>query len=133
KGASAWYESPHRIEQTLLDAAHAGVTRCFLLREYTKRHEQRLHGSPAEVAAALPEPVRGELVLIVAGGGAGSALKGAGRASIQEIDERIDALLAEGTGVAAIARALAAEGLGERRGLYARAAQRKAGTPDPHD
>lgn len=132
KGASAWYESPHRIEQTLLDAAHAGVTRCFLLREYTKLYEQRLLGSPSEVLADLPKPVRGELVLVIEGRGeaADSTLEPPGG---EEIDARIDALLATGAGLSAIARALSAQGLGQRRELYARAVRRKAGTTPPHD
>ncbi|HVA38371.1 MAG TPA: 16S rRNA (cytidine(1402)-2'-O)-methyltransferase [Candidatus Dormibacteraeota bacterium] len=131
EGASAWYESPQRIGQSLRDAERAGVTRCFLLREYTKLHEQRIVGTPGEVLAALPDPVRGEVVLVVEGHGAEpkAAPEGA------EIDARIDALISTGAGVSAIARTLAAEGLGDRRELYARAVRRKGegGAAPPRD
>ena len=128
-GASAWYESPRRIEQTLRDAERARVERCFLLREYTKFHEQRLWGSPREVLAGLATPVRGELVLVIGGGGAAVQAP----PNPEMVDDRIDALLAAGEGVSAIARSLAAAGLGERRTLYARAARRKEGSSPPHD
>ncbi|TAM56567.1 16S rRNA (cytidine(1402)-2'-O)-methyltransferase [bacterium] len=126
EGACVWYESPHRIEQALHDAESAGVERCFLLREYTKLHEQRLWGTPREVLAGLPTPVRGELALVVLGTGTAAAARA--EPDGEGIDARIDALLAAGEGVAAIARTLAAAGLGERRALYARAARRKEGT-----
>jgi len=132
EGTSVWYESPQRIEQTLLDAERAGVTCCFLLREYTKLHEQRLWGSPREVLEGLARPVRGELVLVIEGHGRPAAAA-AGPAATQQIDARIDALLAAGEGVAAIARTLAAEGLGERRALYDRASRRKAGAVTSRD
>ncbi|TAM73425.1 16S rRNA (cytidine(1402)-2'-O)-methyltransferase [bacterium] len=128
-GVSAWYESPRRIEQTLRDAEHAKVVRCFLLREYTKFHEQRLWGSPREVLAGLTTPVRGELVLVIEGGAAAAQEP----PDSEAVDARIDALLAAGEGVSAIARTLAAAGLGERRTLYARAARRKEGSSPSRD
>jgi hypothetical protein len=55
------------------------------------------------------------------------------------LDDRIDALLAQGSSTAAIATQLAAEGAGERQTLYARVGARRsegndatgAGTPEP--
>lgn len=121
-GATAiWYESPKRIRATLahLDAA-APDARVFLLREYTKLHEQQLLGSPARVAAGLADPVRGEIVLVVA-----PYARAAAAPSAEAIDAGIDAMLAGGASVSTIAKALAERGFGPRRSLYARASARK--------
>ncbi|HEY5257525.1 MAG TPA: 16S rRNA (cytidine(1402)-2'-O)-methyltransferase [Candidatus Baltobacteraceae bacterium] len=119
---SIWYESPQRVRATLRDLAEvAPDARVFLLREYTKLHEQQILGSPQQVNAALEEPVRGEIVLVLAGAPAGE------RALPDEdaIDAAIDALLAQGMPVSAVARALVERGFGARRDLYARATVRK--------
>ncbi len=116
-----WYESPQRIAGALADLAEtAPDARVFLVREYTKLHEQQLTGTPAEVAAALASPVRGEVAFAVAPA-AGTAAPAARGAS----DAEIDALLAVETKVAAVARLLAERGLGERHELYARVSARK--------
>jgi len=126
--ATIWYESPQRIGASLRDlAAVAPDARVFLVREYTKLHEQQILGSPAEVGAALPDPIRGEVAFVVEGQTPEQAPPPAG------VDVAIDRLLAEGTPVAEIARSLADRGLGERRDLYARAVERKHAqreTPD---
>src|SRR5471032_553305 len=68
---SVWYESPHRAAAALADlAAVAPAVRVFLLREFTKLHEQHLTGTPAEVATALPDPMRGEVSFVVDAGAA---------------------------------------------------------------
>ena len=68
--ASIWYESPQRIRKTLRDIdAVAPEARVFLLREYTKLHEQQILGTANEVAAALPDPVRGEVTFVLEGFG----------------------------------------------------------------
>lgn len=60
------YESPHRIRALLaLLTELAATARIGLGRELTKRHEEMLVGTPAEVAAALSEE-RGEFVLVAA-------------------------------------------------------------------
>ncbi len=115
-----WYESPQRIAATLRDVeAVAPAARIFLVREYTKLHEQQILGTAAEVGAALPDPIRGEISFAVAPQEPAQAVAPAG------VDVAIDRLLAEGTPVADIARSLAERGLGERRDLYARAVERK--------
>jgi 16S rRNA (cytidine1402-2'-O)-methyltransferase len=115
-----WYESPQRILATLRDlAAVAPDARVFLVREYTKMHEQQILGTAAAVAAALPDPIRGEIAFAVAPQEPAQAPAPAG------VDVAIDRLLAEGVPVADIARSLAERGLGERRNLYARAVERK--------
>jgi 16S rRNA (cytidine1402-2'-O)-methyltransferase len=121
-----WYESPRRIRGTLADLAEvAPDVRVFLVREYTKRHEQQALGSPAEVAAALIAPVRGEVAFAIAPyrrpGAAGADTPLAGDA-----DEAIDALLVQNHRIGEIAKMLARRGLGNRADLYARASARRA-------
>ena len=62
------YESPRRVAVTLADIARIfGVDRPMALcRELTKRHEQVIRGSVAEVLAALESTeVKGEIVLVI--------------------------------------------------------------------
>ncbi|MBV8491521.1 MAG: 16S rRNA (cytidine(1402)-2'-O)-methyltransferase [Candidatus Eremiobacteraeota bacterium] len=109
-----WYESPQRIRGTLQDlAAVAPDAAVFLLREYTKMHEERLSGTPAEVAAALAESVRGEVAFAVA---PYRAAERGEDADPNAFEDAIDALLASGHRVGDI-----------RKALYARADARKAG------
>jgi 16S rRNA (cytidine1402-2'-O)-methyltransferase len=119
---SVWYESPQRIRSLLADIAAVDPTaRVFLVREYTKRYEQQILGTAYEVAAQLPEPVRGEIALVVEPSQA-PAPQPAGES---QLDDEIDALLREGKSVSAVAKALSERGLGERRHIYARATGRK--------
>jgi 16S rRNA (cytidine1402-2'-O)-methyltransferase len=116
-----WFESPQRLHATLADLdAVAPDSRVFLVREYTKLHEQQALGSPAQVAAAVERPVRGEVAFAVAPHGDPQPVQPA-----EASDDAIDALLAEGRKVADIARHLAKNGLGDRRALYARAQERR--------
>jgi 16S rRNA (cytidine1402-2'-O)-methyltransferase len=119
---SVWYESPHRIADALADlAAIAPDVPTFLVREFTKLYEQQISGTPAEVAAALPDPMRGEVAFVIDAGVAQAAdVNGA------SLDEQIDALLAAGVSTAAIAKRLAASGAGERQALYARVGARRS-------
>ncbi|HEY9086296.1 MAG TPA: 16S rRNA (cytidine(1402)-2'-O)-methyltransferase [Candidatus Tyrphobacter sp.] len=117
---SVWYESPKRIRAALADLETvAPNARVFLLREYTKLHEQQLLGTAGEVAAELPSPVRGEIVLVVE-----ASPPAALQPEAAAVDTAIDTLLAEGASVSAIAKALAQRGYGLRRHLYARASAR---------
>jgi 16S rRNA (cytidine1402-2'-O)-methyltransferase len=126
---TVWYESPHRIGDALADlaAVDPGV-RTFVLREFTKLHEQQLSGTADEVRAALPDPVRGEIVLVIDAGRAEASSP-----SNASIDEQIDALLASGASTAAIAKQLAASGAGERSALYARVGARRGEGARPPD
>jgi 16S rRNA (cytidine1402-2'-O)-methyltransferase len=121
-----WYESPRRIRATLADLASvAPDARVFLVREYTKLHEQQLLGTPAEIAAGLMEPVRGEIAFALAPyPGAGDARRQA--QSADDADRAIDELLAKDERIGDIAKALAKRGLGRRADLYERASARKA-------
>jgi 16S rRNA (cytidine1402-2'-O)-methyltransferase len=116
-----WFESPQRIRTTLGDLAEiAPDARVFLDREYTKRFEQQLLGKPAEIAAALPDPVRGEVTFAVAPYSMPARTHGR-----EELLAAIDDLLDRNRSVAEIARELAGRGLGERNALYASASERK--------
>ena len=62
-----FFESPHRIRKTLEQLAQElPEARLAVARELTKVHEQVLRGTPAEVLAELPDPVRGEVTLVIA-------------------------------------------------------------------
>ena len=118
---TVWYESPQRIAATLADlAAVAPDATVFLVREYTKKFEQQLLGTPGEVSRELAEPIRGEIAFAVA------PYVAAGRAAPVDVDAEIDALLAQGVAVPQIARRLASAGAGERHELYERASKRKS-------
>ncbi|MDE2481758.1 MAG: 16S rRNA (cytidine(1402)-2'-O)-methyltransferase [bacterium] len=117
-----WYESPKRIRESLAAlAALAPDARVFLVREYTKRFEQQVLGSPTQVAEALEEPIRGEIAFAVA-----PYRLEPETSAPEDLDTRIDALLKEGRSAKEIARALAAAGAGDRRALYARASARRS-------
>jgi 16S rRNA (cytidine1402-2'-O)-methyltransferase len=124
---SIWYESPQRIVASLGDlAAVAPDAQLFVVREYTKRHEQQLFGTPHSVAAQLPDPVRGEVAFAIAPYEVPRSSP-----SSEETNAAIDALLESGQRVSEIAKLLSARGLGERRELYAAAAARKAARETP--
>jgi len=125
---TVWYEAPHRIRESLADlAAVAPDRRVFLVRELSKLHEQQVLGASAAVAAAIADPVRGEIAFVVEGGAADPAFADAAPAP-EDVDAAIDALLADGLTTSAIAKRLADAGHGERRHLYARVGERRAET-----
>jgi 16S rRNA (cytidine1402-2'-O)-methyltransferase len=70
-----FYESPHRLADTLADAAVAfGRDRsAAVCRELTKTHEEVRRGPLAELASWAAEGVRGEITLVVGGAVAGPA------------------------------------------------------------
>ncbi len=118
-----WYESPHRILATLRDlAAVAPQAQVFVVREYTKLHEQQVAGTPDELIAALSDPVRGEVAFAIAPYAAAAPAA----PSAEATSAAIDALLADGRRVGDVAKLLAARGHGDRRQLYARVTAQKA-------
>jgi 16S rRNA (cytidine1402-2'-O)-methyltransferase len=135
---TVWYEAPHRIRASLADLAEvAPARRVFLVRELSKLHEQQVLGTAAEVAAAIADPVRGEIAFVVEGGAGAS--DPAAAVSETDLEAAIDALLAEGLTTSGAAKRLTEAGLGERRHLYARVSERRAsalterrgGRPEP--
>jgi 16S rRNA (cytidine1402-2'-O)-methyltransferase len=70
------FESPRRLAASLVAIGKRWPERRLAVcRELTKIHEQVLRGTAAEVTGALPDPVRGEIVLVLepAGRAAGSS------------------------------------------------------------
>jgi 16S rRNA (cytidine1402-2'-O)-methyltransferase len=125
---SIWYESPQRIRATLTDlAAVAPDAQVFVVREYTKLHEQHYWGTPESVAAQIADPPRGEVAFAIAP----YRVATVERARREDVGGAIDALLESGQRVGEVAKQLAADGFGERRQLYAVAAARKAGRKTP--
>lgn len=118
---SVWYEAPHRIHKTLEELERlAPERRIFLVRELSKVHEQQIVGNPAAVRAALDEPARGEIAFVIEG----SEQPTDDTVAI-DLEVAIDASLAAGESVSAIAKRLAERGAGERRHLYALISARK--------
>lgn len=63
-----FYESPHRIGQSLLDCMHTfGDRHAKLFRELTKVHEECREGTLSELAQSCSGKNRGEFVVIVEG------------------------------------------------------------------
>lgn len=128
---SLWYEAPTRALATLATIGElAPEARVFLARELTKRFEQQLLGTAAEVAAALERPVRGEIAFALEAparhqGGAERARDGADTAAM--LEDAIGAALAAGEAPSALAKRLARAGLGTRAAIYDRIAARRRG------
>jgi 16S rRNA (cytidine1402-2'-O)-methyltransferase len=116
--ATVLFEAPGRTATTLRDLAEAcGPSRqAAVARELTKMHEEVRRGSLGQLAAeAAAQPVRGEVVIVVAGADevetAALGLE-AGRT-------RVDQLVAEGVKRSAAARMVAQETGLPRRELFA--------------
>jgi 16S rRNA (cytidine1402-2'-O)-methyltransferase len=85
-----FFESPHRLAATLVDAAAAfGEDRpAAVCRELTKTHEEVRRGGLAELATWAAEGVRGEITLVVGGATEGPvALAPADLAAAVEAEE----------------------------------------------
>ncbi len=126
RATSVWYESPHRIRDTLLAIARdMPLVPLFVVREYTKQFEQQILGTASEALAALPDPIRGEFVLVIDARSHEVEVP-----SHDDLDAQIDVLLAEGRPPTTIAKRLAAAGYGSRNELYRRASERGKRTSD---
>lgn len=122
----AFYESPHRIEETLEDLAEAfGERRVVLARELTKRFETFLDGDALGLLARMredPDQARGEFVVMVEG-----AAEQTGESGEVDGEALLAALAESGVGVKQAA-AVAARLLGGRKQeWYARAQSLKEG------
>ncbi|HXO17460.1 MAG TPA: 16S rRNA (cytidine(1402)-2'-O)-methyltransferase [Candidatus Dormibacteraeota bacterium] len=123
-----WFESPRRVRASLTDlAAVAPDARIFVVREYTKLHEQQIAGTPEGVIAQLADPVRGEVAFAIAPHRAEATAPPAA----DETSAAIDALLSGGHRVGEVAKLLATRGFGDRQQLYARISARKARRKTP--
>ncbi|WP_420040815.1 16S rRNA (cytidine(1402)-2'-O)-methyltransferase [Gordonia sp. MP11Mi] len=67
-----FFESPHRLAQTLADAAHVlgAERRAAVCRELTKTYEEVRRGGLGELAAWASDGVKGEITVVVAGAAA---------------------------------------------------------------
>ena len=70
-----FFESPHRIAETLADLARAfgAARRVVVARELTKMHEEVKRGTAAELAEWAAGGVRGEICIVVEGAAPASA------------------------------------------------------------
>ncbi len=127
------FESPRRLHATLGEL----VTRCgparyvAVCRELTKVHEQILAGPCGTLAASLPDPVLGEITVVIE-----AAHEGASPApappEVQESAEAVLArLLAEGRSTSQAAREAARQLGRDRRELYRIAVELGARRADP--
>ncbi len=118
-----WFEAPHRLAESLNDASRAlGPRRACVARELTKRHEEAVRGSLAELAEAFrgSGPARGEATVVVEGAGI-RARQESGEPG--DLDRRIEAALEAGRDKRALARELARETGRSSRQIYARAVE----------
>jgi len=84
--AVVFFESPHRLAETLADAvAELGDERAAAVcRELTKTHEEVRRGSLAELAAWAADGVRGEITVVLAGASATAPSVASLVAAVQE-------------------------------------------------
>ena len=121
-----FYESPHRVVDSILDlVAVLGDRAAFLCREVTKIHEELKRAPLSAIAAELSAraEVLGEIVLVVEGATAKAELSGSMSEALQRFDDEI-ALGA--TPRQAAKEAAQSAGLPARE-IYSAAATRKPG------
>ena len=118
-----WFEAPHRLAESLADAARVlGPRRACVARELTKLYEEAARGTLPELAGRFAGrgAARGEATVVVEGRGTRAPAKDVDDRSL---DRRISEALAAGRDKREIARELAREtGLPSRR-IYARAVE----------
>ena len=113
-----FYEAPHRIEETLVEAHEIlGDRPACLAREVTKIHEEFRRGSLAELAASVAEkPARGEITLLI--GQVPADEKSAQRDTAQSLADRVEELMRQ----AKLDRKEALKLAAKERGITKRAA-----------
>jgi 16S rRNA (cytidine1402-2'-O)-methyltransferase len=109
------YEAPDRVGATLatLVDAFGGGRRACVSREVTKRYEEHVRGTLAELAAKFADTgPRGECTIVVAGAAAGEV------APVLDLEGEVRALLAGGMGPKDVAQRLVARTGKPRREIY---------------
>ena len=99
------YEAPNRLAATLAEVGEAGASArgAAVAREMTKHFEEIRRGTVGDLAAYYKSvPVRGEVVIVLAGGTRA-------KASADELRQRARGMRGEGTSVRDVARALVDE------------------------
>lgn len=61
---TVFFEAPHKLQKTLTELAKLVERPIIVARELTKIHEEFVVGTPAEIAARLPEP-HGEFTIMI--------------------------------------------------------------------
>ena len=114
-----FYESPHRIEESLRDLLDVlGDRPVALARELTKLHEEVRRGSLSELlAGAASDPPRGEIVLVV-GGAIGEFDPGAADYSPGELAARARDLMGKGVPRKEALAIVASEGGVPKRAVF---------------
>ncbi|MFN2385300.1 MAG: 16S rRNA (cytidine(1402)-2'-O)-methyltransferase [Thermoanaerobaculia bacterium] len=113
-----WFEAPHRLVESLEDAARRlGPRRACVARELTKLHEETLRGELPELARAFRErgAARGEITVVVEG-----RTERPDRMSGEELDALILRSLGGGKPRRALAREIAAATGHPAREIYSR-------------
>jgi 16S rRNA (cytidine1402-2'-O)-methyltransferase len=113
-----FYEAPHRIEETLVDAHEIlGNRPACIAREVTKLHEEFRRGSLAELSASLAaKPARGEITLLI--GPVPAEEKSERRDTSQSLADRVEELIRQ----AKLDRKEALKLAAKERGISKRAA-----------
>lgn len=115
-----WFESPHRLSQSLAEAARVlGPRRACVARELTKLHEEALRGTLPSLADAFAsrERSRGEVTVVVEGGKAAAQARG----TADDLDADIRRALARGESTRDLARSIGKRTGRPARDVYARA------------
>ena len=114
-----WFEAPHRLADSLEDAAGVlGDRRACVARELTKVHEETLRGTLPELARVFRArgAGRGESTVVAEGNRSKAA-----PFTLEEVDRRIREALAAGTAVKVLSREIARRSHRPAREIYARA------------
>lgn len=115
-----WFESPHRLAESLAEAARVlGPRRGCVARELTKLHEEAVRGTLPDLAEAFRprERGRGEVTVVVEGAKALAPERG----TADELDADIRRALARGESTRDLARAIGKRTGRPARDVYARA------------
>ncbi|MFW0786898.1 16S rRNA (cytidine(1402)-2'-O)-methyltransferase [Gordonia sp. CPCC 206044] len=117
---TVFFESPHRLADTLADAVDVlgGDRRAAVCRELTKTYEEVRRGSLAELSEWAADGVRGEITVVVEGGSAEQ--KG-----MDELVDDVVALVADGMRLKDACAAVTQAGGASRRDLYQAVLERR--------
>jgi 16S rRNA (cytidine1402-2'-O)-methyltransferase len=113
-----WFEAPHRIADSLADAARIlGTRRACVARELTKLHEETLRGTLSDLARILAGrgASRGEITVVVEGSPQRE------ETSAVDVDASIREALAAGVALKTLSREIARRAGRPSREIYARA------------
>jgi 16S rRNA (cytidine1402-2'-O)-methyltransferase len=120
-----WFEAPHRLTESLEDAAAAlGPRRACVARELTKIHEEAVRGTLPEIAAAFRARGRGrgEVTVVVEGADVSARARvEALELTDADLNRQIEAALGSGQSKRALAREIARRSGRSAREIYARA------------